>query len=441
MAGMTQRLVVLACITAIAGVLAPQTASACGGCFAPPPPPTGMPTVVTRHQMVVSLSMEETTLWDQIEYAGDPEDFVWVLPVRDGAPVELADNAFFEALEQVTTITLQAPEPPRTTCNDPCGNGLILGGAAFDSAGREGGPPPEVEVHYQAAIGPYETATIGSEDPEALVAWLRDNHYTVPDDMLPIIAHYTDQGMDFAVLRLSPNFGVTQMQPVRVTSPGLNVTFPLRMVAAGVAGSVGLELFVVAEGRYGPMNFASAEVDRDALTYDWGTDRFNYDALYEQAQATDDGRVWITEFAELAPASRIASYVSIDESLPPAEREPHEARPDWQVASRHIDAPYLTRLTADLDVEHLNEDLVLGAADGEDIGNFVRVTNELNRAPDATCPTVCNDPYGSGTSGGWRGAGRGDGLCSASPTGHPTAFGMIVFFGAAVAFGVRRRRR
>jgi len=434
MVDMTQRIVVLACIAALAGALAPRTASACGGCFAPPPPPSGMPTVVTRHQMVVSLSMEVTTLWDQIEYAGDPEDFVWVLPVRDGAPVELADNAFFEALEQVTTITLQAPAPPTTTCNDPCGNGFILGaGASFeDSRGSE---PPPVEVHHQAAIGPYETATIGSEDPEALIAWLRDNHYTVPDDMLPIIAHYTDQGMDFAVLRLSPNFGVNQMQPVRVTSPGLNVTFPLRMVAAGVEGSVGLELFVVAEGRYGPMNFAGAEVDRDALTYDWATDRFNYDALYGQAQQTEDGRVWITEFAEAAPGGQIASYVSFDD-----EGEPHEAGPDWQVAIRNIDAPYLTRLTADLDVAHLDEDLVLGASDGDDIGNFVRVTNELNRAPDAECPTVCNDPYGSGTSGGWRGAGRGDGLCSVSPTGRGTALGMFAFFGAAVAFGVRRRR-
>ncbi|MCA9609087.1 MAG: DUF2330 domain-containing protein [Myxococcales bacterium] len=427
---MNQRLIVLACAAALAGLIAvPQTASACGGCFAP----TGSPTVVTRHQMAVSMSLEETTLWDQIEYAGDPEDFVWVLPVRNGAPVELAENAFFEALESVTTIQLQAPNPPRTFCSDPCGGFL---GASAGASPEDRSDPGTVTVHHQAAIGPYETATIGSEDPDALVAWLRGNGYTVPDAILPTIAFYTDQGMDFAVLRLSPNYGVNQMQPVRVTMPGLNPTFPLRMVAAGVEGEVGLELFVFGEGRYGPMNFASAEVDRAAITYDWATGRFDYDDLYEQAQQTAEGRVWITEFAQAAPAWQIEGYVSYDE-----DGNPHEAAGDWEVVSRHITAPYLTRLTADLGVAHLTEDLVLGAADGADLGNFVQVTNELNRAPDADCPTVCNDPYGGGTSGSWRGSGRGDGLCSASPARTGSLFGALALAGVAVAFGARRRRR
>ncbi len=431
---MTQRLTVLACAAALAGLtaIAPTSASACGGCFAPPNP-TGMPTVVTRHQMAISMTIEETTLWDQIEYAGNPEDFVWVLPVRNGAPVELAENAFFEALEQVTTITLQAPAPPRTFCNDPCGGGFLSAGGA---APEDRGGPGTVTVHHQAAIGPYETATIGSEDPEALVAWLRGNGYQVPDSILPTIRHYTDQRMDFAVLRLSPNFGVNQMQPVRVTMPGLNPTFPLRMVAAGVEGEVGLELFVFAEGRYGPMNFASAEVDRDAITYDWATNRFSYDDLYEQAQETAGGRVWITEFAQAAPTWQIESYVSYDE-----DGEPHEARDDWAVVSRHLREPYLTRLTADLRVSHLGEDLILGAADGDDLGNFIQVTRELNRAPDVSCPTVCNDPYGPGTSGSWRGSGRGDGLCSASPARAGSTVGLLALLGAALAFGARRRRR
>ncbi|HHH30224.1 MAG TPA: DUF2330 domain-containing protein [Polyangiaceae bacterium] len=424
---MTQRILTLACAAAIAGVMVPDSASACGGCFAP----TGSPTVVTRHQMAISMSMEETTLWDQIEYAGDPDDFVWVLPVRDGAPVELAENAFFEALEQVTQITLQAPTPPRTFCGDPCGS------LDFASAGapREDDGGGGVTVHYQAAIGPYETATIGSEDPGALVGWLNDNGYTVPEDMLPIIAHYTDLGMDFAVLRLSPNFGVNQMQPVRVTMPGINPTFPLRMVAAGVEGSVGLELFVFAEGRYGPMNFAEAEVDREALSYDWNSATFNYDELYEQAQETEGGRVWITEFAQPAPAAQIRNYQSYDDG-----GSPHRADEDWAVVERHLAAPYLTRLTADLSVADLGEDLVLGASLGADLGGYVVVTRETNRPADVSCSTVCDDPYGSGSAGGWRGAGRGDGLCSVSAGRTGSAIGLLGLFGAALAFGIRRRR-
>ncbi len=428
---MTQRIIALACVAALTGALLPQTAEACGGCFSPPNP-TGSPTVVTRHQMAVSMNMEESTLWDQIEYAGDPEDFVWVLPVRNGAPVELADNAFFEALEQVTTITLRAPAPPRSFCSDPCGGLFSASGAPSGREDDSGG----VTVYNQAAIGPYETATIGAEDPDALVAWLRSNSYAVPDEILPIIRHYTDLGMDFAVLRLSPNFGVNQMQPVRVTMPGLNPTFPLRMVAAGVSGSVGLDLVIFAEGRYEPMNFATAEVDRSALSYDWATGQFNYDQLYETAQETADGRVWITEFAQLAPRSQIESYVSYDD-----DGEPHGAAEDFAVVTRNLAAPFMTRLTADLIPAHLDEDLVLGASDGGDLGSLIDVTNETNRPADIDCPTVCNDPYGPGTAGGWRGAGRGDGLCSVSPGGTGSAFGALGLLGVALAFGARRRRR
>lgn len=429
---MNKTFTVLACAAAIAATTGiTNSASACGGCFAP----TGSPTVVTRHQMAVSMTPEETTLWDQIEYAGDPEDFVWVLPVRGGVPVELAENAFFEALEQQTRITLQAPQPPRTFCSDPCGGFA----ASFDSAGRGADAGVgEVTVYSQAAIGPYETATIGAEDPDALVGWLRGNGYDVPESILPTIRHYTDQGMDFAVLRLSPNFGVNQMQPVRVTMPGLNPTFPLRMVSAGVVGKVGLELFVFAEGRYEPMNFEGAEVDRSALTFDWSDSSFNYDALYADAAGTADGRVWVTEYAMQLDGYSIGAYQSYDAET----GERHSAEDDWEVVTRHLSAPYLTRLTSDLRAEFLDEDLILGASPGPDLNNFINVTNELNRAADVVCPTECNDPYGSGGAGGWRGAGRGDGLCTISPgRGTGSLLGVLGLAGAALAFGIRRRRR
>lgn len=415
----------------LALTLAPNDAAACGGCFAP----VGSPTVVTRHQMAVSISATETTLWDQIEYAGNPEDFVWVLPVRGGVPVELADNAFFEALEQVTRIQLQAPQPPVTFCSDPCG-GLFAGAASEDRGIPLGDAGSSVIVHHQATIGPYETVTIGSEDPAALVAWLRERDYAVPDAILPVITHYTDQGMDFAVLRLAPNSGVNQMQPVRVSMPGLNPTFPLRMVAAGAEGTVGLELFVFAEGRYEPSNFGAAEVDRAAITYDWATGQFDYDTLYAAAAAQNGGRTWVTEFAQTSPDS-IRYYQSWDES-----GEMHSAMEDYAVVLEGLSTPYLTRLTADLAVSFLDQDLILVASEGEDLGSFINVTRERNRAPDVTCSTVCEDPAGSGgtTGPGWRG-GRGDGLCAVQPGRAAGGLGGAALLLLGVTFLVRRARR
>jgi len=192
MSRVASALIALFVLTAIP-FAAPRVASACGGCFAP----TGTPNIVTAHRMAVSLSASETTLWDQIQYAGQPEDFVWVLPVSAGVEVELADNAFFEALAQGTQINMTAPLPP-TPCF--CGSGGGFGCGSSDSAsprsgttfGADGGA---VTVFHEGSIGPYETATVMSDDAMALVDWLQERGYGVPDSIVPTIVHYSELGL------------------------------------------------------------------------------------------------------------------------------------------------------------------------------------------------------------------------------------------------------
>ena len=93
-----------------------QPVYACGGCFAP----QGNPSVVNAHRMALLVSPRGSVLWDQIQYSGSPEDFVWVLPVSGTPEVQIADNGFFEALSAVTRSTMTAPQPPRTSCPNPC---------------------------------------------------------------------------------------------------------------------------------------------------------------------------------------------------------------------------------------------------------------------------------------------------------------------------------
>ena len=94
-----------AAVLASLGLVA-SDAHACGGCFHPPESDS---TVVTGHRMALSVSTERTVLWDQIEYAGDPEEFAWVLPIKPGATLELGADAFFEALDAATTTNVVPP--------------------------------------------------------------------------------------------------------------------------------------------------------------------------------------------------------------------------------------------------------------------------------------------------------------------------------------------
>ena len=199
------RAAALATLTVAASAsLVPNDARACGGCFHPENQPET--TVVTGHRMVLSISPKQTVLWDQVEYAGSPSEFAWVLPVRQGAYVEVGNDAWFETLDAATSTRVTAPA---LTCNNFGQDGMgfdgdgmgfddegggssgcdapmfsCFGGASSDSAGGSdeaafgsaagtsgstgGGvepeEPPPVSVVHSGSVGPYETVTLHANE-------------------------------------------------------------------------------------------------------------------------------------------------------------------------------------------------------------------------------------------------------------------------------------
>jgi hypothetical protein len=274
-----------------------RPAGACGGCFSPPREVT----VVTDHRMAFSVSTQQTVLWDQIKYSGNPSDFSWVLPVRSGTVLQASSDAWFAALDAVTAPTITGPSRP---CNGGgAGCGSANGSAAFGD-GRGGG----VQVVSQGVVGPYDTATLKASDPNALASWLGAHGYALPSTFQPTIAAYVTGGFDFIALRLQPGLGVQAMQPVRVVTQGADMTLPLRMVAAGVGAQVAITLYVVTEGRYeAAPPFANAAIDDSKLFWFHTQNRSNYEELSQSLMAANSGRTWITEYSgpvDLTPSGQ-----------------------------------------------------------------------------------------------------------------------------------------
>jgi hypothetical protein len=121
---------------------------------------------------------------------------------------------------------------------------------------------------------------------------------------------YIREGFDFLALRLKPGTGVRAMKPVRIVTPGADVGLPLRMVAAGVGAYVGITLYVLAEGRYHPQNSPDATLDFKKLVWDYGTNGSNYQALSFDAMAQNEGRSWLTEYANAVGTSKTPSSPS-----------------------------------------------------------------------------------------------------------------------------------
>ena len=276
------------------GLAEPQEAKACGGCFAPQDPPT----VVTGHRMVMSVSPTQSVLWDQIQYSGEPEDFAWVLPVKAGARVEASTAAFFEVLEANTALRVI---PPQLDCGGGSSSGCFASNDLAAGGDFEESADPTVEVLHQGTVGPYETVTLGTDEPGALNTWLSEHGYNVDPSTQPIIDSYVAEGFDFIALRLQPGKGIQQMTPVRVVMEGMNLSLPLRMVGIGTGAFTPIVLYVLSEGRYTTANFSEVAIQQSLLSWNFKTSESNYTELRETALAQNDGRSFLTAFAGEGP--------------------------------------------------------------------------------------------------------------------------------------------
>jgi hypothetical protein len=385
-----------------ASLLETDDAWACGGCFHSPPPAQVVidSSLVTAHRMALSISPAQTVLWDQIRYSGSPTEFAWVLPVRAGARIELSTDAWMAALDASTQTIITGPTPacggaaPTQRegsgggCGSSFGSSALYANGAADDAGAS---TPAVEVISQSVVGPYDSVTVRASQGQALDAWLVQNGYDVPSSLLPTIGAYTTAGFDFIALKLQPGQGVQAMQPVRVVSPGADPTLPLRMVAAGIGSHVGLELYVLSEGRYHTQNFPDATIDFTRLAWDPYNDISTYSTLAGNALAAGGGAGWLTEFSGRAdlggfsvapnPGLRLAYTTTCVPSFPACgggtDAGPGDAAPaapasmctqvlscdDLDVAMNGIAAGalWVTRLRADLPAGALATDLVIEA--------------------------------------------------------------------------------
>jgi len=139
---------------AAACVLVDRPAQACGGCFHPVAP--RQVTVVTGHRMALSVSPQQTVLWDQIQYSGDPQDFAWVLPVRAGAQIQLSHDEFFAALDALTAPVITGPTPNCSTGGPGFGCGASASSnAAFGAAEPSASGGPSIERSIDKNAGTY----------------------------------------------------------------------------------------------------------------------------------------------------------------------------------------------------------------------------------------------------------------------------------------------
>ncbi|HMY17949.1 MAG TPA: DUF2330 domain-containing protein [Polyangium sp.] len=444
-----------------AALMHSSDASACGGCTLP----ADETSQVTGHRMLFSVSKTSTTLWDQIEYSGNPSSFAWVLPIRGQVEVGLSSDVLFAQLSSLTRTTVVPPPlncPPPPAC---WGWGEEDGG--FGASGSTGGPSNGgVDVIAQQVVGPYDTVQLSSQDPLALKNWLLSNGYNIPPDVAPVIDAYVQEGFDFLALKLIPSADVSSMRPVRITAQGASASLPLRMVAVGTGLLTPITLWMVGEGRYEPTNFPWFTIGQQDIEWNWTTSDSNYALLKDAGFKMGNNGNWLIQHAkplsEWSIRSPLEQVVSIlpDQSGygDPADNYAkafEELQTDMDKIFGGIDpnSMWLTRMNAELGRQALGQDLQMGASAAQsEISSFYQATKAVGTPPPCPqydpCPPSGTTPGGANNGGVWWGD-FGDGnpnngtqtSASCAVRGETNGAAALCIMGLGLGVSLSRRRR
>jgi hypothetical protein len=455
-------LLACAAVAAAAALYTPD-AAACGGCF---PPPGEESSVVTDHRMILSVSKTQSTLYDQIRYSGAPSEFAWILPISGEVEIGLSADSLFGGLDNLTSVVVQTPPTNCPPYPESCRrHDLEQKGASEEDPTAGGFYDGGVSVIKTEVVGPYETVQLHpttENDTAALTQWLTDHGFSVPNDIKPVIAQYVKEHFNFLALKLVPGKGVNSMRPVRVTTQGANVALPLRMVAAGTGATVGITLWIVAEGRYQPSNFNSFSILDDELTWDWTTSTSNFKTVREQKQAADPGKLWEVESSLSVSTQQIQNAARFQGSdyLEAKDPQTQQTKTPEQVQAEDFDTLFtgfgsadtytqvrVTRLRADLAHAALATDLTVAAS--TDQGELARTRQPKHETGQPLCPVYqeCTQtgqlPRDEAIKANAANAGssESDGCTTTKRGGNAGLSLLLGFVAVAVGRAVRQRRK
>jgi Uncharacterized protein conserved in bacteria (DUF2330) len=167
-------------------ILSPRDARAAGAVVGK----EGETVTVSTARVAVATTPARTTLWAQVAVTGASAGFVWILPVRSGARIDLGSDAWLDALDAATSPVVL---PPSTAAPNTCDAGLSPQQLPPASSPRSGLP----------------SATGLFTDPVALQSFVTGAGYAIPAGLTSAL------GPVFADGAVIASTYATASQPVR----------------------------------------------------------------------------------------------------------------------------------------------------------------------------------------------------------------------------------
>jgi len=230
-----RRLIII--LTLVLLLATPALISACGGFFSARDTELFMNTL--RIAFAVDEAQGTVTEVVGLKFEDEPKDFGWIFPVPAEPTLDVTDYSFLDELGANTTVDF---------VNRPvnyCAQLFSLTGGA----GGGGGP-----MGTLGEVGPYEYAVVKGTQPAPMVQWLRDNGYKVDASDEATIAQYVREGNVFVALRLKPEAGIQDIQPIVLKYRSRRITIPVRMGASS-SDAVSILAWVFGNTQYISQNY------------------------------------------------------------------------------------------------------------------------------------------------------------------------------------------
>jgi hypothetical protein len=221
------------------------------------------------------------TLVVETSFIGEGNDFAWVVPLPAAPRIEAVSAGVFRTLEHqfqprvilsvtrwwlgIIALWVLLGLATLAVCQRRYAPGVLfflMAGAlgailwmmfmpALSKARMGASAATTVKILDRQQAGIFETTTISSSDPEALLEWLRENGFGIEPEVEPVVADYAQERWVFVAAKINrqeePSMN-SAVHPLAFTFQTEKPVYPLRLTGVG-NGACLIDLYVFGPGR------------------------------------------------------------------------------------------------------------------------------------------------------------------------------------------------
>ncbi len=252
----------------------------------------------TSEQIIFRQDGNVTTMMVRIRYAGEPQDFAWVIPVPTEPAISTGSDLLFTDLELATRPVFNL-QRTGSSCAAASSDTTSVASTTFNDPVLQNVADLDVQVDQSLDVGPFEALVLQSDNSADLEQWLTGNGYTLSGRGALLLEEYVQAGMKFVALKLRSDQIEGSVVPVILRYQSDAPVIPIRLTEVSTVKDLGVLVWLLGEARAVPENYQHVVPNYTRL--DWFADPRDVFGSYQRliSAAMDDvgGRGFATDFS------------------------------------------------------------------------------------------------------------------------------------------------